>query len=134
MWLIYKKKISIYILIKKYFHTWWILAEKIQFCSRTHNCGELTESHVGTSVIICGWLEFSRMTKFFTLRDGYGSTQVIIPENVSIGLIFIFYIVFLLGHKRRVVGKERWIYNLTNESTYNWRFCLGENTIKICTK
>lgn len=49
---------------------------------RTHSCGELRENHVGTEVVLCGWLEFSRMNKFFTLRDGYGHVQVLIPPEV----------------------------------------------------
>lgn len=54
-----------------------------EFTYRSHNCGELRESDVGKEVTLCGWLEFSRMKRFFTLRDGYGHTQVLIPENVS---------------------------------------------------
>uniref|UniRef100_A0A182MM31 Aminoacyl-transfer RNA synthetases class-II family profile domain-containing protein n=1 Tax=Anopheles culicifacies TaxID=139723 RepID=A0A182MM31_9DIPT len=53
-----------------------------QFTTRSHNCGELRISHVGQEVTLCGWLEFSRMNKFFTLRDGYGTVQSIIPEDV----------------------------------------------------
>lgn len=52
-----------------------------KFTYRTHNCGELMEEHVGANVVLCGWLEFHRMRKFFTLRDGYGHTQIIIPDG-----------------------------------------------------
>lgn len=52
------------------------------FTCRTHNCGELNETNIGTKVILCGWFEFQRMKKFFTLRDGYGQTQIIVPEKV----------------------------------------------------
>lgn len=52
-----------------------------KFTYRTHNCGELMEEHVGQNVVLCGWLEFHRMRKFFTLRDGYGQTQVIVPDE-----------------------------------------------------
>ncbi|XP_014275258.1 aspartate--tRNA ligase, mitochondrial isoform X2 [Halyomorpha halys] len=48
---------------------------------RTHTCGELNSSHVGQNVTLCGWLEFQRLDRFAVLRDGYGSTQVIVPEN-----------------------------------------------------
>lgn len=34
-------------------------------------------------VTLSGWLEFVRMNMFFTLRDGYGSTQVVTPEALS---------------------------------------------------
>lgn len=50
---------------------------------RTHNCGELRESDVGKEVTLCGWLEYSRMNKFFTLRDAYGHTQVIVPKEMQ---------------------------------------------------
>ncbi|XP_050079147.1 aspartate--tRNA ligase, mitochondrial [Anopheles maculipalpis] len=53
-----------------------------QFTTRSHNCGELRLSHVGQEVTLCGWLEYSRMNKFFTLRDGYGTVQALIPEDV----------------------------------------------------
>lgn len=49
---------------------------------RTHNCGELNESNIGQEVTVTGWLEFHRLRKFFTLRDGYGCTQVIIPDEL----------------------------------------------------
>lgn len=53
-----------------------------EFTYRTHTCGELRENYVGSEVVLCGWLEYSRMNKFFTLRDGYGHVQVIIPPEV----------------------------------------------------
>lgn len=56
------------------------------FTCRTHNCGELNDTHIGTKVTLCGWFEFQRMKKFFTLRDGYGQTQIIVPEKVSFNL------------------------------------------------
>jgi len=32
---------------------------------------------------LCGWIEYQRMTKFVTLRDAYGSTQLVAPDDVS---------------------------------------------------
>lgn len=32
---------------------------------------------------MCGWIEYQRMTKFVTLRDAYGSTQLVAPDDVS---------------------------------------------------
>lgn len=61
-----------------------------QFTCRTHNCDELRDTDIGKEVTICGWMEYSRMNRFFTLRDGYGHTQIIIPEHVS----FFFYFKF----------------------------------------
>ena len=49
---------------------------------RTHNCGELNGANIGQEVTLTGWLEFHRMRKFFTLRDGYGVTQIIIPDEL----------------------------------------------------
>lgn len=59
-----------------------------EFTYRTHNCGELRAKDEGKEVTLCGWLEYSRMNRFFTLRDGYGRIQVLIPNELveSIGL------------------------------------------------
>ncbi|GAB0096605.1 aspartate--tRNA ligase, mitochondrial [Sergentomyia squamirostris] len=51
------------------------------FTYRTHTCGELNLNHISQEVTLCGWLEFTRMQKFLTLRDGYGSIQVLIPPE-----------------------------------------------------
>ncbi|KYM92890.1 Aspartyl-tRNA synthetase, mitochondrial [Atta colombica] len=52
-----------------------------RYVQRTHTCGELTLKNVGEEVKLSGWLEFQRMKKFITLRDSYGSTQLLIPED-----------------------------------------------------
>lgn len=53
-----------------------------KFVKRSHTCGELCAENVGTQVQLCGWMEYQRMGKFLTLRDSYGSTQLIIPNEV----------------------------------------------------
>lgn len=63
-----------------------VAASVNSFTSRTHTCGELRESNVGDKVTLCGWLEYHRMSRFFTVRDGYGRTQIYIPNDVSIDL------------------------------------------------
>ncbi|KAJ6649972.1 Aspartate--tRNA ligase, mitochondrial [Pseudolycoriella hygida] len=63
-----------------------VVATVNSYTSRTHTCGELTEKNVGEKVTLCGWLEYHRMSRFFTLRDGYGRTQIYIPNDVSIDL------------------------------------------------
>jgi aspartyl-tRNA synthetase len=49
--------------------------------SRTHTCGELRLSHAGSRVALCGWVSHLRAVgeglTFFTLRDAYGTTQVV---------------------------------------------------------
>ncbi|XP_073825775.1 aspartyl-tRNA synthetase, mitochondrial [Musca autumnalis] len=59
------------------------VADLNKFASRTHTCGELTSDNIGEKVTICGWLEFQRMDRFFILRDGYGSTQVLLTDKVK---------------------------------------------------
>lgn len=46
---------------------------------RTHHCGELTTSDIGTTVILCGWVNKYRnlgSLHFIDLRDKYGVTQL----------------------------------------------------------
>ncbi|VVC26054.1 Aminoacyl-tRNA synthetase, class II (D/K/N),Nucleic acid-binding, OB-fold,Aspartyl/Asparaginyl- [Cinara cedri] len=51
------------------------------YTSRTHTCGQLRAENSEEFVVLCGWLEYKRLNRFIILRDGYGSTQLIIPEN-----------------------------------------------------
>ncbi len=47
---------------------------------RTHRCGELNKSHVGSSVVLNGWVQRRRdhgMVMFIDLRDRTGITQVV---------------------------------------------------------
>lgn len=48
------------------------------FTYRTHNCGELRPEHEGLKVVLCGWVQFSRLSKFLLLRDAYGLTQCVL--------------------------------------------------------
>lgn len=54
-----------------------------RYTCRSHTCGELNAAAIGQSVTLCGWLQFSRMNKFLTLRDGYGATQVIVDAELA---------------------------------------------------
>ncbi|ALC39787.1 CG31739 [Drosophila busckii] len=59
------------------------VADINKFADRTHHCGELTSNEINEKVVICGWLEFQRMNKFFILRDAYGQTQVLILNRTK---------------------------------------------------
>lgn len=74
------------------------------YTNRTHTCGQLRAEDSGKCVVLCGWLEFVRLNRFIILRDGYGSTQLIIAENASI-IIIIF----------ESVVKINYIYDLDTE-------------------
>ena len=53
--------------------------------SRTHNCGELRQSDVGSAVTLCGWMENMREVggnlAFIILRDFYGTTQLVAEDE-----------------------------------------------------
>ena len=53
---------------------------------RTHTCGELREEHAGQKVVLNGWVASRRNLGgiyFVDLRDRYGLTQVILPEDLD---------------------------------------------------
>lgn len=53
---------------------------------RTHTCGDLRLEHVGQQVRLNGWVNARRdhgAIYFLDLRDRYGVTQVVIPEELS---------------------------------------------------
>lgn len=56
---------------------------------RTHTCGALRSSDVGSKVKLSGWIHSVRDhggVIFIDLRDHYGKTQVVIdPKMLSIG-------------------------------------------------
>jgi aspartyl-tRNA synthetase len=56
---------------------------------RTHTCGELRKSHVGSRTVLNGWVHARRDhggIYFLDLRDRYGVTQVVISEKIAAGL------------------------------------------------
>jgi aspartyl-tRNA synthetase len=53
---------------------------------RTHTCGELRPSHVGTSAVLMGWVQSVRVHSrwvFIDLRDREGITQVVCQPEAS---------------------------------------------------
>eukprot|EP00057_Strongylocentrotus_purpuratus_P026784 XP_011681258.1 PREDICTED: aspartate--tRNA ligase, mitochondrial [Strongylocentrotus purpuratus] len=48
---------------------------------RSHNCSELRCDHVGEKVTLCGWLQHRRFDFMFTLRDSFGTVQIVIPKE-----------------------------------------------------
>jgi aspartyl-tRNA synthetase len=58
---------------------------------RSHNCGELTTSHINTEVTLAGWVQKSRDKGFMVwvdVRDRYGITQLIFDENRTDKAVF----------------------------------------------
>lgn len=83
---------------------------------RTHTCGELRDSHAGSTVTLCGWVHRRRDHGgliFIDLRDRYGMTQVVInPEKkevfASAEKVRSEWVLKVTGNvRKRIAGAER---------------------------
>ncbi|CAG8597053.1 9976_t:CDS:10, partial [Paraglomus brasilianum] len=64
------------------------LTRCLSFCSpRTHTCGELGLTHVGSRVVLNGWIQAVRKLSpelvFVPIRDSYGTTQLIYRKGTN---------------------------------------------------
>ena len=64
-------------------HPVTIFRQCSNYSMRSHTCGELGISHVGTRVTLAGWLQSTRLDKFLLFRDRSGLCQVKIPDSVQ---------------------------------------------------
>jgi aspartyl-tRNA synthetase len=96
---------------------------------RTHNCGELRISHVGTEVTLSGWVQASRDfggLTFIDLRDRYGITQLVFNMEDDADL----------GEKARQLGREfviRATGQVRERSNKNPNRATGDVEIEVST-
>lgn len=95
---------------------------------RTHTCGELRISHVGTKVTLSGWVQRTRDKGFMLwvdLRDRYGITQLFFNEEETPAELL---------EKARSLGRE-WVVKVEGEvierSSKNDKIPTGEIEIKV---
>ena len=93
---------------------------------RTHMCGELDESHIGTSVAVCGWVgrrrEHGEKLAFVDLRDHSGVVQCVVDNDVDVRSEYVVRITGVV--RARPEGT-------VNESLATGRVEIGECTVEV---
>ncbi|MDM7922172.1 MAG: amino acid--tRNA ligase-related protein, partial [Pyrinomonadaceae bacterium] len=96
---------------------------------RTHSCGELRESNVGTHVVLMGWVAKKRDFGVFTfidLRDRDGITQVVVSSETAAEAHAKAKSIrgeFVLAVKGTVVSRA--------EGTHNMKLATGDIEVKV---
>ncbi|XP_045765208.1 aspartate--tRNA ligase, mitochondrial [Maniola jurtina] len=85
------------------------LADCSTFTYRTHTCGDLRSEHIGQTVVLCGWVQYARLSKFLLVRDSYGLTQCIVNNaDINITVLPLETIVKVTG---TVVSRPKDMHN-----------------------
>lgn len=94
---------------------------------RTHNCGQLRASHVGSNVKLSGWIHRKRDhggVAFVDLRDHYGITQVVCgPTNPFFDVLTRLRAESVVAIEGEVISRE--------EGTINSELATGEIELRV---
>ncbi|HBR58129.1 MAG TPA: aspartate--tRNA ligase, partial [Blastocatellia bacterium] len=96
---------------------------------RTHSCGELRKSHIGSNVVLMGWVAKKRDFGVFTfidLRDRDGITQVVLSSETAAEAHAKAKSIrgeFVVAIKGTVVQRA--------EGTHNIKLSTGEIEVKV---
>ena len=85
---------------------------------RTHNCGELSTSHIGSDIRLAGWVDTIRDhggVVFVDLRDHYGVTQIVFRDSLMVYGLAREYVISVSGKLRK-----------RDEDTINLKIATGE--------
>ena len=89
---------------------------------RTHNCNELRESNIGSSVVLSGWVDTIRDhggVLFVDLRDHYGITQIVFSDDS-----------LLSGITKETVVQIKGTVTKRDEETVNEKLATGTVEVK----
>ena len=67
---------------------------------RTHYCGELRSTNIGSEVTVCGWVDTRRVHSehlaFIDLRDHSGIVQCVVDEKLDLRSEYVAMILSLI--------------------------------------